>query len=301
MIEDEKLSKILKTLKDVLYHNMMNSYLPFLLDKKAATYWASQLNIPRNGNTIIFTSYMYQMSDVFKTYEKFTSSLGFLGKSKIASIAGSKLIKNQKEKRERAAGILRKIYLKVSQVFPDLSYLYEDEPYSGALLYELGFIHEFKEYGKKLNEFFNEKGVKRIITVDPHTTNALENLKKFNVFNINFSPYFDYISNFKGNGEYTLHDSCLYSKFLGKRDTLRDILKSSGINLIENEFATGKSLSFCCGAPLGPIDPKVSEKIAEERARILKKTGKDILVACPLCFENLSPYTEVRDIMEVLS
>ncbi|MGP6293850.1 heterodisulfide reductase-related iron-sulfur binding cluster [Caldiplasma sukawensis] len=301
MIEDEKLSKILRTLKDVLYHNLMSSYLPFLLDKKAATFWASQLDIPKNGKTIFFTSYMYQMSDVFKTYEKFTSSLGFLGKSKIASIAGTKLIKNQKEKRDRSAEILRKIYLKISNAFPQLSYLYEDEPYSGALLYELGFINEFKEYGKKLNEFFIEKGVEMIITVDPHTTNALENLKKLGVFNIKFSPYFDFISGLKGVGEYTLHDSCLYSKFLGKRDTLRDMLKSSGLNLVENEFVTGKSLSFCCGAPLGPIDPKVSEKIAEERARILKKTGKEILVVCPLCYENLSPYTEVKDIMEVLS
>lgn len=35
----------------------------------------------------------------------------------------------------------------------DFGYLYEDEPYSGAILLESGFLYEFQKYGEKLRDF----------------------------------------------------------------------------------------------------------------------------------------------------
>ncbi|MFW9779935.1 MAG: hypothetical protein ACFFE8_13850, partial [Candidatus Heimdallarchaeota archaeon] len=43
------------------------------------------------------------------------------------------------------------------------------EPYSGVLLYDLGFEEELLEYGRYLRDFFHSRNVEEIILLDPHT------------------------------------------------------------------------------------------------------------------------------------
>jgi len=299
-MNDDAVIKQESIIKSVLYKNLMESYLPFPLDKKIATQWAVSLNVPKGGSTILYTSYMYQMATIFKSYEKYIPTFGSLGSSKLLASIGAKFIRPKDEDIIRSNNILRNIYGLVSKVVPNVGYLYEDEPYSGSLLYELGFLDEFKEYGLRLLEFFKRKGVANIITVDPHTTNTINNLKRYVNFNIPFVSYLNIIKDVKGSGKFVLHDSCLYARFLDMYGSIRDLALNSGIELVENELVTGKGTGFCCGAPLGPIDYKLSDTIAKVRMDALNGVNENVLVACPLCYVNLSRYGKVKDIAEVI-
>ncbi len=299
-MDEDRVRKQEALIKSVLYRNLMEDYIPFPLDKKLAVKWASGMNIPRGGKVILYTSYMYQMASVFKSYEKYVPTLGSLGKSRILASIGSRLIKPKDEDIDRSVRILQNIYRMISKVRADVGYLYEEEPYSGSLLYELGFLDEFKEYGTKILKFFKEKGVEEIITVDPHTTNTLANLKRYIGFDIPFRSYLTIIGTVKGNGKFVMHDSCLYSRFLDMYDTIRDKAKSAGIELVEDPTVTGKGSGFCCGGPAGPLNDDLSDSIAKARAASLKAVYDNVLVACPLCYVNLEPYCNIKDIAEVI-
>ncbi|PYB68799.1 (Fe-S)-binding protein [Thermoplasma sp. Kam2015] len=299
-MDEDRVKKQEGLIRSVLYKNLMEDYTPFPLDKKLAVKWAAGLNVPRGGRVIIYTSYMYQMASVFKSYEKYVPTLGSLGKSRILASIGSRFIKPSDEDVERSVKILQNIYRMVSRVKADVGYLYEEEPYSGSLLYELGFLDEFKEYGRKVLQFFREKGVEEIITVDPHTTNTLANLKRYINFDIPFKNYITMIGTVKGGGKFVMHDSCLYSRFLDMYDTVRDKAKSAGIELVEDPTVTGKGVGFCCGGPVGPLNDELSNNIARARATALKSVYENVLVACPLCYVNLEPYCNVKDLAEVI-
>lgn len=300
-MDEENVKKELPAIRKLIFRNLMESFLPFPIDLRNSSRWAEESHVPRGTDTIIFTSHMYQMGSIFKNYEKYIPVFTKLGGSRLVASVGSKLIRSDKADLERSTRILRNIYEMLKRSGIICGYLYEDEPYSGSLLLELGFMDEFMEYGRKLMSFFLQRGVKRIYTVDPHTTNTLSNLHKLIGFNIEVTPYINAISGASGSGRFVLHDSCLYSRFLGLYGEVRKTIINSGVELLEDPEVTGISSSFCCGGPVGPVDPKLSREVARLRARQLSSVSEDILVACPLCYENLSEFGRVRDIAEVIS
>jgi len=301
MLDNDELRKRLSTVRDVVYRNLMKEYLPFPIDKDIATKWAHEAGVKRGGSTIIYTSYMYQMASVFRSLERLLPSFGSLGRIGVIASLGSKLIKPSESEIRRSSLILGNIYRIVRASGKDAGYLYEDEPYSGALLYELGFLDEFKEYGKRLLGFFRERGVREIITVDPHTTFALENYRRLIGFDLQFTSYLELEIRARGSGRYVIHDSCIYSRLLDKYDTIRQVASAAGIEVVEDERVTGRGMGFCCGGPLGPLDSELSEEMARARANSLKGVNEEALVFCPLCYENLSPYMKVKDFAEVIS
>ncbi len=301
MLDNAELRKRLGTVRDVVYRNLMKEYLPFPIDKGIATGWAHEAGVKRGGSTIIYTSYMYQMASVFKSFERLLPSFGSLGKIGVIASLGSKLIKPGEAEIKRSNLILGNIYRIVSASGREAGYMYEDEPYSGALLYELGFIDEFKEYGKRLLGYFRERGVKEIITVDPHTTFALDNYRRLIGFDLQFTSYLDLAGRARGSGKYVIHDSCIYSRLLDRYDMVRQVAAGAGIQVVEDEMVTGRGMGFCCGGPLGPLDSKFSDEMARVRAGSLKGVNEEALVFCPLCYENLSPYIRVKDFAEVIN
>ena len=73
------------------------------------------------------------------------------------------------------------------------------------------------------------------------------------------------------------------------------------MDLKEDDVVTGLRTSMCCGAPVGSVNPALSNKVAEVRANSLKRVSGKILVACPLCYQNLSKHADgIMDIMEVI-
>ncbi|QKQ99140.1 (Fe-S)-binding protein [Metallosphaera tengchongensis] len=271
--------------------------MPFPVDKKVCSGWTNDL--PRKGETVLFTSCMYQIEPVVPTLNRFSSMAGVLK----GVIPLAKYLKPSKEEQARAYKILNNIANALRRQGITPAYLYEDEPYSGALLLEMGLLDDFRNHAMMVATFLKERGVKRVITVDPHTHNALSRYREFVDFDVEVLNYLELVEiNRKVNEEFTIHDSCLYSRFLNLRGKYRDLLKSAGVNLVEDFLVTGKETSTCCGGPLAGVDRELSEKIAKRRAEELEKLSNKLLVACPICYVTLSPHFKgsIKDVAEVV-
>lgn len=292
--------KRLKAIRNVMVDSLNRNNIPFPVDKSICSAWTEDL--PYGGETVIFTSFMYQLSSLFKAYEKHLPAFADLGGSRKLASLGKFFIKPKKDELQRSYMILHNISGALQRAGISHGYLYDDEPYSGGLLLELGMLDEFMTYGRKVMDLFQEKGVKRIITVDPHTTNAMNRLKDALNVNLEVINYLSLLNEVRGNGRYVLHDPCLYTRYSNLGSRIRELLEPSGIHLVEDRMVTSREYGTCCGGPLGPVDLTLSDKIAEDRASKLKTVSSDVLVACPLCYQNLSPHIPgLKDIAEVIS
>jgi Fe-S oxidoreductase len=297
--------KQLAIIRKIILENLEKDFVPFPINKKLCTKWADGLNLPEKGETVLYTSYMYQLAGIFKSYEALLPKIGALGGIQSLGSLGKLLVRPDRQDMERAGKILAQISWLLKDSGLDVCYLYENEPYSGALLLELGMIREFREYGNRLSKFFEARGISRIITVDPHTLNALTRLREMSVLKVELDSYLDVVDLRRRttglNKTYVLHDSCLYARYLGRRAVIREKLSQAGIELKEDDIVTGQGTSMCCGAPVGAVNRELSERIAQARSSALLKVSDSILVACPLCYQNLAAFADdVKDIMEVI-
>ncbi|MEM0130377.1 MAG: (Fe-S)-binding protein [Thermoplasmatales archaeon] len=296
---DSRLEKQLFSVRKVLVESLNKNFVPFPVDKSLCSAWTQSL--PYGGETIIYTSCMYQLSNLFKSYEKFIPTLSELGGSSRFASLGKYFIKPKREELERSYKILNNISSLLVKSGISHGYLYDDEPYSGGLLLELGMIDEFRDYGKKVLAIFKEKEVKRVVTVDPHTYNALLRLKKMHNSDLIITNYLALVSRGEGSGEFVFHDPCLYTRYNDLGGTIREVLGNSGIKLIEDRMVTSREYGTCCGGPLGPVDLSLSDSIAEYRSKKLLSVSENVLVACPLCYQNLAPHIpHIKDVAEVI-
>lgn len=284
----------------VMVQSLNTDFIPFPINKSLCSQWTDEL--PYGGSTIIYTSFMYQLASIFKSYEKHLPAFSKAGGSARLASLGKFIIRTKKQELKRAGRILSNISRMLSRAGVEHGYLYDDEPYSGGLLLELGMLDEFREYGEKVLKLFREKGVTRVITVDPHTTNAMRRLREIFSSEIEVANYLELVTPSRGKGEFVLHDPCLYTRYNELGGSMRDVLSKAGVKLKEDRMVTGRDIGTCCGAPLGPIDTALSDRISEYRSEKLLNLSSNVLVACPLCFQNLSPHIEnLKDIAEVVS
>ncbi len=296
---EEILRERIMKMKDMVFENLMASFLPFPMDTKLFSSWTSSLS--KNKKTVIYTSYMYQISGILKKYEKLFPKIYRINMPKKLMGLSKYIIRPGDSELKRSFYIINNItnLLKKSNI--DFGYLYENEPYSGAILLESGFLYEFKKYGEKLMNFFHENGIEELITIDPHTTNALKRLQELINFDIKVVNYIELVD-FKGSGEFVIHDSCLYSRAMNMYTTVRKKINESGIKLDENYLVTSKEMGICCGGPLSLISDKDSEDISKMRAESLLSVNDNVLIMCPLCYENLSQHiSNIKDLAEVIS
>ena len=286
------------SLREVLRDNLKKYGFPFPLNKAECHGWS---DLPKSGRTLFYTSCMYQIATLTKSLSKF---VGMADKLSAFGFLASKLLKPPKEDLERASRVLNKMVklLEASGV-NDLFYLYEDEPYSGAALLEMGYLDLFEEHAKSVYSFFKSRGISRVITVDPHTHNALTRYREFVPgFDIEVLNVYEVIKEAKAvtQEELTVHDSCLYSRFLGLRENYRGLIAKAGLRIKEDFLITGKDNAFCCGYPIEAVDRDLSERIAELRAKGLKSLANRAIVVCPMCYAQLRDKVEVVDLMEVI-
>lgn len=280
-------------LRDILVDSLDKSWLPFPIDEGLCESWKRGLESARTS-TVLYTSCMYHLAPVIEravdNLEKYGATRGGL-RSSLAALAaktlGGALLRPDKAELERADQVLRKIYALLKKSGVEFGLL-DREIYSGALLYEAGLLDDFAAYARRVAQFFRERGVKRIITVDPHTHYVLEKVypKYVEGFDIEVVSYLDLI---KPDGValkgFTIHDSCLYARFLGRYDTVRRLLAAG--EPVEDPFATARDTSQCCGGPVESLFPEVSRKVAEARARELSRLSRRVVVQCPICYVNL--------------
>lgn len=281
------------TLKSIIEKSLNENMIPFPVSKSVCYEWALDMRLKRESDTILYTSCLYQLAPYINTFVKYMEKFG-VSKGRFSSLVSvfsrfSSLIQPKREFTEKSSKILRNIANELSKVV-DFGYLYEDEPYSGALLYELGFEDAFKEYAEKVVEIFRLKNVKRVITIDPHTHYILKIVyPKFTNFNISVVNYLELIKpNKKVSLSAVIHDSCLYARFLDMYNNPRKVLDEMGVIRKEHDIITSKDVGGCCGGPIESLAPEVSRKIAEKRINDLSKISNNIIVVCPICLANLS-------------
>ncbi|MEM1626273.1 MAG: (Fe-S)-binding protein [Sulfolobaceae archaeon] len=294
---------LIKLIKDVVLPSLNNSMTPFPIDKKICTNWANDL--PNEGETILYTGCMYQISPLLEEIEqhidKFTRLPFF---TKLSALV--RFLKPKEDRILRSYKILKNIANLLKKNSISFAYLYEEEPYSGALLLEFGLLKEFREYIEKVFNLFQKKGIKRIITVDPHSYNALVRGKELLGVNIEIIPYFELISKVNviseanGEKEYVIHDSCLYFRFHNKRG-YKDLAEKAGVKVVEDWLINDRENGTCCGYPIYMINKELSEKIAKYRVSQLNKVSKNIIVVCPFCYMNLSRFGNVIDLAELIT
>lgn len=289
-----------------------NCVLP--IPKRAAVRWAKDLDIPAGGNTVIYTGLMYQLTPyitgLVKALEKLEGSflLKFITLGRIANkfINISKFFgrvdKKELKKYDNTLTTIAKLLMKAGV---DFGYLYENDMYSGALIYDLGVDEVFNKHIKKVYKILKDNNVKRIITVDPHTTNMLREIypERIKDFDIEVKSYIEVLNENnikpvnKTSGEVIIHDSCVYARYENVIDEPRILLENAGMEVIEPEDS-GK-FTYCCGGPVESLFPDKALVIGKERIKQLKKAGKNAVVMCPICYANLSRSVTSEDDIKI--
>ncbi|MEZ0248973.1 MAG: (Fe-S)-binding protein [Thermoproteus sp.] len=301
----------IRSLRGLILDNLRRNGMPLPIDRAICSGWASGL--AEGGKRVLYTSCMYQLAPLIARavdlLQKVGASSGGL-RARLAA-AGAKLfgglvLKPSDEEARRAENILKNIAAMLAKTGVQFGVL-KDEPYSGALLYELGFEDDFASYAREVYRYFKERGVEEVITVDPHTHYTLERLypKYVDGFDLKVVSYMDLIRPSKAVvNRVVIHDSCLYARFLDRYDTYRRLLDSVGVAHVEDPYVTGKAYSGCCGGPVESVRPDVAGEVAKIRVRQLSRLSDVVVTVCPICYVNLSRAAsglKIYDLAEVIS
>ena len=279
---------------------LRNSVLP--IPEESATRWAQGLDLPRGGETVIYTGMMYQLIPYISVMSK---AQGMIEDSPLAAFAGigryvNKLF-NVSGFMARPPEELKRTYNKIlidiakllQKVGAEFGYLYEDELYSGALIYDLGVDDIFKAHTKKVYSTFKRYKVKNVITVDPHTTNMLRSVypSLIDGFDLNVKSYLEVLAErnlepkHKLSTVVAIHDSCVYARYENVLKEQRELLAKAGVTV--KEPADCGKFTLCCGGPAESLYPKKAVVNAEKRAEQLKQVSGNAVTMCPICLVNL--------------
>jgi Fe-S oxidoreductase len=289
------------------------------LSSKKATAWAERLDIPFGGDTIIYTGQMYQlipsinsMANWMARFEdSWITSFFSTGRAvnKAVNLSWFMALGSGREQKAYNS-LLRNIARLLKTAGVKFGYLYERELYSGALLFDEGVDDVFAEQADRVYRVFKHNGVKRAITVDPHTTNMLRSVypKIIDGFDIEVKSYLELLaeSDLRSKKpidlDIVIHDSCVYARHEDVIDEPRHLLKNAGVKIHEPELS-GK-LTHCCGGPLESLFPGKAHAIGVKRVEQLASCGGRVATMCPICLANLKRAAgttlEVKDISEYL-
>lgn len=301
--------------KDIIENiadNVRKTRNPFGLSKKGFNTWWKGADIPENGDTLLFTGLMYQLVPYIKAatgyLEKYedTPKASYLryGKyvPKVLADFGLRKIAGKDDLQESAATLTNVVaILKGSGV--SFTYNPELDEYSGVLLYDLGDQEGFESHAKHVAQQLRDAGIKKLITVDPHTTYALKVLyPKVTGISFEVKTYFE-VTNLTGKAdmdEVTLHDPCFYGRYLEVSDVPQTVLGKAGVSCVA--INSNGTFTNCCGGPAESVSPKLADEVGLRRVAELQATGKPIVAMCPICKANLEKCgAKVEDLSSVLA
>ncbi len=182
---------------------------------------------------------------------------------------------------------------KIAKLLEVLGYEFtflEREPCCGEILYNMGYLEDFKSYIQGVHEVLKRKRIKRIIAFSPFCAYAFKKLypKFIDDWDIEVLTLVEAINlRFEGGKlslRVTYHDPCYYARHLGITEEPREILKKiEGLELIEPEHHKKKTLCVGDGG-LELYYPKVAYDVAKRRVKELLSTGAPVIVTqCPAC------------------
>lgn len=309
----------LREILELLADNTRKTGLPVPIPKNEIYEWAKPLGLKREGDTYLFTGALYQLIPYIESLVKYLESMESKQKTSRLLVKASRILTSvpslsklalrpSKESIENSRRILRSIATLLKMAGVDYAYLYEDDMYSGILLYDLGLEEEFADHARSVYERLRARGARRILTVDPHTTHALREIypkfiEGFDLEVINYIELLDTrlkveprITN--REIEVVIHDPCYYARFESIIEQPRRLLRIAGIKPLEPKRT--RELTYCCGGPIEAISPRLSARIAKTRLEELSGVSKRIVTMCPICYSSLSRVAgsdvEIKDI-----
>jgi len=233
---------------------LRRSVLP--LSAKVATKWTEGLGLPHGGETVLYTGLMYQLIPYIEGLVKAEMRFGdsWLGKytglgRKVNRVVNISAFMARPSAEERA--IYDQVPINVVHLLRkagvEFGALYEEDLYSGALAYDLGADEVLAEHAKRVHAVFKKRGVKTVITIDPHTTTMLRSVypKVLEGYDIEVRSYLEVLAD-KGfgtnghvtkilSGEVVVHDSCVFARYEGIVDEPRELLAAAGVTIRDPE------------------------------------------------------------------
>ncbi len=296
---------------------LRGSVLP--LSARRATRWTRGLDLPRGGETVLYTGQMCQLTPYI---ERLVSAERRLGDSPLARLTGvarrvnrivnvsSFMARASRSERDEFDRMPRAVAALLRDAGVEFGSLYEDDLYSGALAYDLGLDDLVAVHARRIHEILRSHGVRTVITIDPHTTHMLRSVypRLLDGYDVEVRSYLEVLAERDGDAtepatrEAVLHDSCVFARFEGVIDEPRALLARAGVNVLAPEHA-GR-LTWCCGGPAESLYPEKALAQARRRVEELSAASSACVTTCPLCLVNLRKAADgnmrIRDISEVL-
>jgi len=293
------------------------------LSRRKMTGWAEGLELPRGGETVLYTGLMYQLmpsivalANLMGRFEtSWLRHLMGLGRvaNKVVNLSFF-IARGRPELRRAYDERLRTIAELLLESGAEFGYLADEELYSGALVYDNGMMEAFRRHARRVHDSLKRRGVRRVITVDPHTLNMFRDVypKFVEGFDIEAESYLEVLArrgiktNGSSGGTVVVHDSCVYARYEDVIEQPRELLRAAGVEVLEPDYS--RTITLCCGGPIESLFPSRSGEVARERIGQLAACGSEVAVMCPICLFNLTEAAEaagadvrVRDISEYLS
>jgi hypothetical protein len=309
------------TVLGILGDNLARRGSVMPLSKRNATRWAKGLGLAKGGDTVIYTGHMYQLIPAIdamagllaRLEDSWVTRLFGLGRfvNRFISLTFFMQLVVSRRKRAEYDAMLRDIAGLLQKAGVSFGYLYGDEMYSGTLAYDEGLDDAFAPHARRVAETFRRHGVRRVITVDPHTTHMLHEVYPRFVpgFDVEVRSYLEVLAEgpagaaAQADGAVVIHDSCVYARYEGIVEAPRLLLRRAGVTVGEPTL-TGLA-THCCGGPVEVLFPGEAHRIALERVAQLTRVGRRITTMCPICLVNLRKAAgdgaEVLDISQVLA
>lgn len=283
------------------------SILP--LGKRAAA-WAKGLNIPRTGDTLLYTGQMYQLMSYSSALTGFLQRRGKLVRSAIVGgslrlppIMRLAVLLNDSELEQEMSACLRNIAALLKGAGVRFAYLHEEEPYPGTLMFDFGFESSARRYASFVTDLFRRRGIRRIITVDPHTQDLLRNayprlVGGFDFEVVHYTELLGDVRFSRSGRSVAFHEPCHLTR---RFDSMSAPLELAGrVARVRLPTDHGKR-THCCGGPDELLYPSISRGVSANRTSQLEQAGGEFTVtACPVCILNLRGRGIVKDLSELL-
>ena len=297
---------------DIIACNVRRTRNPFGIPRSLLNRWYRRLDIPRMGDAMLFTGLMYQFAPYIERSTQYLAKFEDTPWARYIRLAGfappylaglGLSVMTPGSEKKKFDAILQNIAGVLTASRVDFFYRPELDHYSGILLYDLGDQDGFTKHARYVAGKLKAAGIKRLVTVDPHTTYALKVLfPRYADAHFDIKTYFELVDFQPGKGHrrITLHDPCFYGRYLELSDAPRSVLAGLGVECVLPENAG--LFTGCCGGPAESISPKLSAEVGRRGLEELNATGEKIVAMCPVCLVNLTKAgAEVEDLSTVIA
>ncbi|HTV12472.1 MAG TPA: (Fe-S)-binding protein [Acidimicrobiales bacterium] len=302
---------------------MRGSVLP--VPSRRATRWATQMGLRKGGPTVLYTGMMYRVVPYVEGLNRLQARIAgtplarYMWAARLANKATrgygmTLLARPSAAERAELGRVPANVARLLQAASVDFGYLYEDDLYTGALVYDLGSDEVVGEHARRVAATLRKHGVSEVITIDPHTTTMLRSVfpKFIEGYDIKVRSYLEVLTERgcpggpqlapRSGAEVVIHDSCVYARYEDVVDQPRQLLAAAGVKVLEPGQAGRQT--WCCGGPAESLYPDKALAVAAKRAEQLRAVAPTCVTMCPICLVTLRKAADqglrVRDISEFL-